>query len=348
MRGEDFRPPRWLKSAHAQSILPSLPLRRSRVARYTARWRRASRELLLDCGAGVTLQAFHSRPAAAVPLREPVAAILLHGWEGSAESQYILSLSHALLERGVDVLRLNLRDHGNTHHLNRELFHSCRLPEVVGAVARLRALFATHRIVLAGFSLGGNFMLRVAAAAPASGIAVDRVVAISPVLDPATTLDALENGFPLYHAYFVQKWTRSLLLKQRAWPGVYRFEPLLRSRNLRRMTEELVLAHTEYADLESYLAGYAITGARLADLSVPSVIVTAADDPMIPARDLARLARTDALRVVTTRHGGHCGFLEHLGPMTWVDRFVLADLERAGLLRHASAAHLSPSGAAGR
>jgi hypothetical protein len=346
MLADDFSPPRWLKSAHAQSILPSLPLRRSRVERHTAEWRRASRELLLDCGDKVTLQAFHSAPAPRAPASEPVTTILLHGWEGSAESQYILSLGHALLEHGVDVVRLNLRDHGNTHHLNRELFHSCRLPEVIGAVARLRAMFAGHRLVLAGFSLGGNFMLRVAAAAPRAGIALDRVLAISPVLDPATTLDALEAGFPIYHAYFVQKWTRSLLLKQRVWPDVYRFEALLRSRNLRRMTEDLVLAHTEFADLESYLAGYAITGTRLADLSVPSVILTAADDPMIPARDLARLARSEALRVVTTRHGGHCGFLEHLGPTTWVDRFVLGDLQRAGLLPVGPTPRISPAGSA--
>jgi hypothetical protein len=332
MLGDEFRPPRWLKSAHAQSILPSLPLRRARVERQTAAWRRTSRELLLDCGDGVTLQAFHSAPARRPSAVEPVAAVLLHGWEGSAESQYILSLAHALLERGVDVVRLNLRDHGHTHHLNRELFHSCRLPEVVGAVARLRERFVAQRLVLAGFSLGGNFMLRVAAAAPRVGLRLDRVLAISPVLDPATTLEALETGLPLYHAYFVQKWTRSLLLKQRAWPDVYRFGPLLRSRNLRRMTEALVREHTDFEDLDSYLAGYAITGTRLADLAVPSVILTAADDPMIPARDLVRLARPEVLRVVRTRYGGHCGFLEHLGPTTWVDRFVLGDLERAGLL----------------
>ncbi len=343
MPGDDFSPPRWLKSAHAQSILPSLPLRRARVERYTAAWRRTSRELLLDCGDGVTLQAFHSAPAQRPSTIEPVVAVLLHGWEGSAESQYILSLGHALLERGVDVVRLNLRDHGNTHHLNRELFHSCRLPEVIGAVVRLRERFMGHRFVLAGFSLGGNFMLRVAAAAPRIGLMPDRVLAISPVLDPATTLEALETGFPLYHAYFVQKWTRSLRLKQRAWPDLYRFEPLLRSRNLRRMTEQLVREHTDFGDLESYLAGYAITGARLADLAVPAVILTAADDPMIPARDLARLARSEALRVVTTRHGGHCGFLEHLGPTTWVDRFVLGDLERAGLLSVEPIRRLAPA-----
>ena len=133
---------------------------------------------------------------------------------------------------------------------------------------------------------------------------------MSPVLDPARTLDALEAGFSLYPRYFVLKWTRSLQRKQAAWPGAFDFSPLLRSRNLRRMTADLVRAHTEYGDLESYLAGYAITGERLAGLTVPSTVLTALDDPMIPARDLELLPHEPLLRVVTTEHGGHMGFLE--------------------------------------
>ena len=224
-------------------------------------------------------------------------------------------------------MRLNLRDHGDTHHLNRELFHSCRLPEVVGAVRRLQADFPSHRLVLAGFSLGGNFVLRVAAAAPAAGLRIARAVAVSPVLDPARTLDALEPGFSLYPRYFVLKWARSLRRKQAAWPGAFDFSPLLRSRNLRRMTADLVRAHTDYGDLESYLAGYAITGERLAGLTVPSTVLTALDDPMIPPHDLERLPHEPLLRVVVTQHGGHCGFLESLGASTWVDGFVLGEFE---------------------
>lgn len=337
MQPAPFLPPRWLRGPHAQSILPSLPLRRMRIARRTAEWRSRSRELLLDCGDGVTLQAFHNDALQASRAPAPL-AVLLHGWEGSAESQYILSLADALLRHGVDVVRLNLRDHGDTHHLNQELFHSCRLPEVVGAVQRLQSMFAAQPLLLAGFSLGGNFMLRIAAEAPRAALRIEHVLAVSPLLDPDRTLDALENGMALYHTYFVRKWTRSLLRKQRAWPGVYRFEALLRSRNLRRMTEELVLAHTEYPDLQTYLAGYAITGERLADLQVRSTILTSTDDPMIPAADLARLARSPALRIVTTPHGGHCGFLRDLGPATWVDEFALRELAAVGLLSLPAAA----------
>ena len=335
MQHRAFQPQWWLRSTHSQSILPSLPVRRLLIERRTRAWRRASRELLLDCGDGVTLQAFHSSAMAVEPPAQvhgkPALAILLHGWEGSAESQYILSLADMLLSRGCDVIRLNLRDHGDTHHLNRDLFHSCRLPEVVGAMQRLQELFPARRRVLIGYSLGGNFMLRVAAQAPQAGLEIDRVIAVSALLDPATTLDAIENGLWIYHSYFVMKWTRSLLRKQRAWPDTYRFGKLLRSRNLRKMTEDLVLQHTEYGDLHSYLRGYAITGDRLAGLTVPSTIVTALDDPMIAPADLARLPATPALRVVTTQTGGHCGFLEDLGSHSWIDDFILRELEQAGI-----------------
>jgi predicted alpha/beta-fold hydrolase len=338
MEHRAFRPQWWLRSTHSQSILPSLPVRRLLIERRTRGWRRASRELLLDCGDGVTLQAFHSSAAAvpsghsASPLGAPALAVLLHGWEGSADSQYILSLADALLAGGCDVIRLNLRDHGDTHHLNRDLFHSCRLPEVVGAVQRLQELFPARRRVLIGYSLGGNFMLRVAAEAPRAGLDIDRVIAVSALLDPATTLDAIENGLWIYHSYFVMKWTRSLLRKQAAWPDIYRFGTLLRSRNLRRMTEDLVLQHTDYRDLHSYLRDYAITGDRLAGLTVPSTIVTALDDPMIAPADLQRLATSPALRVVTTPTGGHCGFLEDLGSHSWIDDFILRELQQAGIV----------------
>ncbi len=323
---EAFRPRWWLRGPHGQSILPSSVLRQLAVQRRARPLRAAARELLLDCGENVRLQSFHSSPSRPGRPEGAAVAVLLHGWEGSADSLYVQSLGQSLFEHGYEVVRLNLRDHGATHHLNRELFHSCRLPEVIGAVRALQQRFAGRKLVLVGFSLGGNFMLRVGAAAGAEGLALERIVAVSPLLNPASTLDALEQGLSLYEQYFVLKWTRSLRKKQAAWPGVYDFAPLIASRNLRQMTRDLVLAHTGFTDLESYLAGYAITGTRLDTLAVPSLILTALDDPMIPPGDLQRLARRDVLEIVTTERGGHCGFLETLRAPSWIDRVVTRDV----------------------
>src|SRR5260370_16103777 len=154
---EDFRPPRWLRNRHVQSMLASTSARRGSIMRRTAGVVTAEKEMLLDCGDGVRLQSFVSSPANSTG--RP--AIILHGWEGSAQSLYILSLAQQLFDRGFEVVRLNLRDHGETHHLNRELFHSCRLPEVIGAVQALQAHFPGRPLSGVGFSLGRNFLLPV-------------------------------------------------------------------------------------------------------------------------------------------------------------------------------------------
>jgi predicted alpha/beta-fold hydrolase len=327
-KDSSFRPRRWLRGPHFQTILSSLPPRRSRVERRAIPVRAASVERLIECGDGVTLQAFHASPEKRGQEPGKRVAVLLHGWEGSADSTYVLSLSQTLFARGFEVVRLNLRDHGATHHLNRELFHSCRLPEVVGAVRTLAQQFAGLPMVLAGFSLGGNFMLRVAAHREARDLHIERVIAVSPVLDPAVTMETLEHGPRLYHSYFVRKWSRSLARKQQAWPDLYDFEELLRIRSLREMTRQLVLRHTEFSSMEEYLAGYAITGDRLTTLSAPATVLTSLDDPIIDPADLARVARTPRLDVVTTAYGGHCGFLENLGDSNWIDAQAVRLLSR--------------------
>ncbi|HEY4449917.1 MAG TPA: alpha/beta fold hydrolase [Steroidobacteraceae bacterium] len=326
---DDFQPARWLRNHHLQSMLASTSWRRGRILRQSAPLLAAAREVLLDCGESVRLQCFISTPAHDAP----VPVVLLHGWEGSADSLYMLSLARQLFERGFEVVRLNLRDHGETHHLNRELFHSCRLPEVVGAVAALQRLAKGRPLRLVGFSLGGNFMLRVAAQAGAAGLNLARVVAVSPVLEPVETLAALQRGMPGYESYFVRKWLRSLRRKQECWPDCYDFAQLARLRDLKLMTAELVRHHSEFASLEDYLHGYAITGERLARLEVPSNILTSLDDPIIPASALARLARPPSLSLTVTRYGGHCGFFERLRGPTWLERRILgllgADTPRA-------------------
>ncbi|MGH8326650.1 MAG: YheT family hydrolase, partial [Steroidobacteraceae bacterium] len=225
-------------------------------------------------------------------------------------------------------------DHGDTHHLNRGLFHSCLLPEVVGAIHALQAELGGKPLRLVGFSLGGNFMLRVGAQARSAKLHLARIIAVSPVLDPSDTLRALESGFVGYPLYFVRKWWRSLLKKQAAWPARYDFTELRGVRDLRRLTAELIRRFTDFGSLEEYLEGYSITGGRLHDLAVPSTIITSLDDPIIPIGGLERLARPPSLRIVTTRFGGHCGFLDRLTGPTWVERRILAELdahERADL-----------------
>jgi uncharacterized protein len=195
-------------------------------------------------------------------------------------------------------------------------------------VQALARRFPALPLVLSGFSLGGNFMLRVAAHREARDLRIERVIAVSPVLDPAVTLTMLERAFPVYHSYFVRKWSRSLVKKQQAWPEQYAFDELLRVRNLREMTRQLVVSHTEYPSMEAYLAGYAIIGDRLTTLAAPAHVLTSLDDPIIDPEDLSRVARSPRLEIITTLHGGHCGFIEDLRGRNWVDHAVVKLLSR--------------------
>jgi uncharacterized protein len=314
-------------------MLASTGARRRSIARRTASVVAAEKELLLDCGDGVRLQCFHSSPVGGTG--RPV--VILHGWEGSAQSLYILTVAQQMFDRGYDAVRLNLRDHGETHHLNRDLFHSCRLSDVMGALRAIQVIFPGQPLNLAGFSLGGNFLLRAAAQAAEAGLSIARVVAVSPVLDPGETLIALEQSFPGYQLYFVRKWMRSLLKKQAVWPDEYDFTEIGRMANLRRMTAELVRRFTEFPTLDDYLDGYSITGSRLAPLKIPARIITSLDDPIIPAHSLQRLARPASLQLTVTRHGGHCGFLERLSGPSWVERRIVEEFDSemtAGEERH--------------
>jgi predicted alpha/beta-fold hydrolase len=320
----DFVPPSRLRNPHVQSIYPSLPLRRLGVLRRSRALLEASQDLVLDCGDGVRLLAHHSIQERAGRPAAKRLAVLLHGWEGSAQSLYVLSLGQFLLDQGFDVLRLNLRDHGASHHLNEGIFHSCRIAEVVGAMRRIQSLNPDRGLNLAGFSLGGNFSLRVGVRSRDAGIEIERLVAVCPVLDPEHTLVRLEAGWMLYRRYFVWKWRRSLRQKQVAWPRTYDLSEVLRLDNLTEMTDHLVRVYGGYPSLPQYLRGYAVTGDALAPLAVRTNIISAADDPIIPAADLQRLARPGTLEITLTRFGGHCGFHSGGRGPTWIERQVLA------------------------
>lgn len=323
-RAHPFAPPRLLRNPHLQSVLASSRLR-AHLARRRDVLERESEEAVLDCGAGVRLQGFLTRQHRR---ERPLGlVVLLHGWEGSVRSTYLMHAGGRLLDDGFDVFRLNLRDHGETHHLNAELFHSCRIAEVVGAVAAVGERYAPTRLFIAGYSLGGNFALRVALRAPAAGIALDHAVAVCPVISPASGLRALEAAPWFYQAYFLRKWRQSLLRKARLFPAQYRFDDWFGRITLRELTRRLVEQYTEFGTLDNYLDGYSIAGDRLATLSVPASILTAADDPIIPVNDFHALRLPAHVRLEIAPYGGHCGFLAGFGGRTYAEDFIAATLQ---------------------
>ncbi len=286
---------------------------------------RAARPRLLDCGGAVHLLAVHSAPHGSAHPAATDLAILVHGWEGSADSTYLVSTGEILHRAGFGVVRLNLRDHGGTHGLNEGMFHANRIDEVVGAVAALSSTILHRRLFLIGFSLGGNFALRVGLRARGDRLAIDRIVAVNPAIDPRSTLAAIDRH-PLYRRHFLQRWRRSLELKQKAFPGRYDFTGTKALQTVRALSEHVIPRYTPFATLDEYFAGYTLRGEQLAEIGVPTTIVTAADDPIVSSVDFRALPRTAALSVEIQPRGGHCGYI--LGPTlrSWLEARIAAIL----------------------
>ena len=304
----DFRVTGLLKNSHLQSILSSSPWRRR--AGY-ARLRRLgvmNQAHVLSLPDGTRLAGMHYLSPRPDPRRALV--LLLHGWEGSAESSYINHSAAELLAAGVDVFALNFRDHGQTHGLNEGLFHSCRLPEVVDAAKAVLSIFRPAQFFVAGYSLGGNFSLRLALAAETESLPIKAAFAICPPVDPSAVLVELERGLPLYHWYFMKKWRASLRRKSALFPQAHQIDEAVLQRDMRGLTKWLVSQHTDWADEEQYFAGYAVSGHRLTAVPVPVRILAAADDPVIPVASLHALQLPDSARLEISAHGGHCGFIE--------------------------------------
>jgi len=321
-----FRPSRLLRNPHVQSLLSSAPLRRMLGQRLLQRSGAQTSGHVIEVDGGVRLLGFHSRIAD----RQPRGLVLLlHGWEGSSESGYMCHSAARLLQDGFDVFRLNFRDHGNTHHLNEGLFHSCRLEEVVQAARWINRQNSATPFFAAGYSLGGNFALRLALSAPHAGIELKHAVAVCPAIDPSAVLRALESGPALYHWYFMKKWRGSLRRKRALFPQHHDFDDAVLAQDMRGLTRWLVARHTEMPDIEAYFDGYAVAGGRLRDLQVPVSVLAAADDPVIPIQDLHQLQLPAHSSLEIAEHGGHCGFIEGPGMRGYAERWIADQLGQA-------------------
>lgn len=323
-----YWPPRILRHADVQAVLANSWWRQRHVMADARELVTRSEDCIVECSAGVRLLAQHTAGREPPSRTSGRVAILLHGWEGSSQSVHVLSAADRLWRAGFRIIRLNMRDHGNTHHLNAGIFHSCRLQEMLDATQWVADRFPGESLYLAGYSLGGNFALRIAAAGSLA-MRLSHVAAVCPVLDPEETMDALDSGLPIYRHYYLGKWRHSLEQKARLFPDEYHFGSLRRFTTLRAMTDYFVTHHSEFPDLKSYLDGYAITGDRLAGLKVPSDLLLADDDPVVPVATISRVARPPALVIHRTRWGGHCGYLEGARLRSWSDDFLAAVFDPA-------------------
>jgi len=308
-----FKPAKGLSNRHLQSILSSTGPRKFLEKRRATQLLTSATEHVITTSEGFKLLGYLSKTT-----QKPKGlAIILHGWEGSSDSLYMLSSGQRLLDDGYDVFRLNLRDHGDSQHLNAAFFNFTCLQEVVEAVAYLCETFGGSHNVLCGYSLGGNFCLRVANLAKIQQVGIDQAIAICPLLHPPTTMERLNSGFPVYEKYFVKKWKRSLFKKLQHHQHLDYGKALQSLTTLDQMNEFFVLGYTPFTATNTYFEAYSILGSALQKLAIPTTIITSADDPMIPVQQFELLFHSPSLTIEVQEHGGHCAFIKNWKFESW-------------------------------
>ena len=168
--------------------------------------------------------------------------MIIPGWLGHSKSSYVVSLAKKLVDSRFEVVRITLRDHGETCHLNSGLFHSAETQEVVDLIKKLADdVKGSHpnqggdlRTGLVGFSMGGNFALRVARELP-----FVRTLAISPSLSPHKTIQKIENS-QIYRPYFINKWRKIFRDKQRHFPDLYDFSYAIKQKSIITLTKHFI------------------------------------------------------------------------------------------------------------
>jgi hypothetical protein len=248
--------------------------------------------------------------------REHPTLVLLHGLEGSSDSAYILGSAEKAWIAGFNVVRLNQRNCGGTEHLTPTLYHSGRSGDLRAVVVELIERDRLPAIFAAGFSMGGNLVLKMAGEFAESAPAELRgLVAVAPALDLAACANALsEPRNFIYQRHFVRRLKRRMRYKAQLFPEIYltkgRVSGLRRLRSVRDFDDAITARFCGFQSAEDY---YARSSAMhlLAAIGRPTLVLTAQDDPFVPFSTFQRpaLRENPNIRLVAPQYGGHCGFI---------------------------------------
>jgi len=247
----------------------------------------------------------------AEPWRHPT-IVALHGLEGSSAAHYMAGIADKAYAAGFNAVRLNQRNCGGTERLSTGLYHSGLSGDPAAVIRELIDVDRLPSLSVVGYSLGGNVALRLAGtygSSPPPELCA--VCAVSPTLDLARCVAALEHrSNAVYQWNFVRNLKRRMRKKARWFPDRYPLDRLAGITTVRAFDERFTAPHHRFRNADDYY--FRASAIRLATrIRVPSLILSAADDPFVPADQFAHpaLAGNPYVRVEITRHGGHCGYV---------------------------------------
>jgi uncharacterized protein len=297
-----FNPPWWLRGPHIQTLAGKLlrPRAQPKLRRKT---------LELEDGDFLTLD-WGEAPEPDSPV-----CIILHGLEGSARRPYALLLHHALRERGIQPVGLNFRSCSGEPNRTARFYHSGETGDLQHVTDHIRSVCADRKVAAAGFSLGGNVLLKRLGELAESGPSVySAAVAISVPFDLSAGTRAIESGWigrNVYTRYFV----RSLLAKARQKEEILReagldLDKLLQVKSLREFDDAATAPLHGFTGAEDYYSRSS-SNSFLARIRVPTLLLQALDDPFLPVEALPTeaIGGNASLHTSFTRRGGHVGFV---------------------------------------
>lgn len=238
--------------------------------------------------------------------------LLLHGLEGSSQSQYMLGNADKAWQAGWNVIRMNMRNCGGTEMLSPTLYHSGLSGDVLAVAQHFAAKHRLRQMAWVGYSMGGNMVLKAAGECGENAPEwLCCVVGVSPVIDLAPSADALHHWRNrVYEWNFLQNMLRRYRRKAKLFPGRFSLANCRRVRSIRSYDEYIVAPNCGFAGADDYYDRAA--AARVIDrIAVPALILHALDDPFIRILPETRekILANPHIAFVETKHGGHCGFL---------------------------------------
>jgi len=320
--GEPFRPRRMFVSGHAQTLAGNFWPRRNHLPPAEERLFHVEADVQVLCHC-------HWQPDRA----QAMTLIVVHGLEGSSESGYVIGTGSKAWRAGMNVVRMNVRSCGGTERLGPTLYNSGMSADV-GAVAKtLTEHDGLQKLVLAGFSMGGNMVLKLLGEwgnqAPPQ---VKAAVGISPAMDLAASADALhDRANRVYELKFLWGLRRRLQRKAALYPEHFELGHLRGVRSLRDFDDRITAHHFGFLDAQDYYTRAACTQV-LDHITVPTLVLHANDDPFIRVLPETRekLLGNPHITYVATAHGGHCAFLAEANGYDgrWAERQAIAFIQR--------------------
>jgi predicted alpha/beta-fold hydrolase len=313
-RTVNFIPRRFLTNGHLQTIagnylsrIDKLPVPEAQLVEVSpATTNQIASQVLCHC---------HWQPTAIRAARPT--AIIVHGLEGSSNSQYVVGNANKLWCAGCNVVRMNMRNCGGTEALTPTLYHSGLSSDVLAVMNFFAVQFGLQSVSLIGYSMGGNLVLKLAGELAAEAPAVLRsVIGVSPAVDLGPSADAMhlpQNR--LYEMKFLHNLLRRFRRKATLFPRAYDRNRAAGIHSLREFDDRITALYSGFASADDYY--HRAAAARVLNrIAVPTLILHALDDPFIRLTPESRNAinASPNITLTETAHGGHCAFLAQPDP----------------------------------